>query len=307
MSSAVEVRNVLQRYGSVTALRDLSLTVPVGQVTALLGPNGAGKTTLVDLCTGFRKPDLGTVRVLGRDPLTMTVAQRCRIGVMLQEGGVWSTARPRETVRHLASLYVQPNDPDALLTRLDLDAVANTPFRRLSGGEKQRTKLACALIGSPEVLFLDEPTAGLDPRARHTVWDLIAEQREFGRTVILSTHLMDEAEQLADHVAILHHGELVAEGAATDLTAGPDEEELRLTGTAGLNTDPLLAALPTGFTVAEVVSGQYRIRGVIEPTVLATVTSWWVGRGGKASDLQVHRRSLEDVYLKLTDTGSAPR
>ena len=222
---AVLVDGLEKRYGATTALAGLSLTAPAGAVTAVLGPNGAGKTTTVEICAGLRRPDAGQVRLLGLDPTRDHEALRASVGVMPQTGGsgaagIYPTVRPREALRLFASLYVDPLDPDVLLERLDLTAAAGTPWRRLSGGQQQRLSLALAIVGRPSLVFLDEPTAGLDVHGKHATWALVDDLREAGVTVILTTHAMDDAEHLADHVVIVDHGRAVAAGTRDELTGG---------------------------------------------------------------------------------------
>ncbi len=208
------------RYGDKTAVAGLSLTVPHGSITAILGPNGAGKTTTLETCEGFRRPQDGRVRVLGLDPWRERTALMPRIGVMLQGGGAWSGVRAEEMLRHLASFYAHPQDVGLLMDRLSLHECGRTPFRRLSGGQQQRLGLAAALIGRPEVIFVDEPTAGLDPHARRSTWAVLEEVRAAGVTVVLTTHYLEEAEQLADLVHIIDHGRLVRSGTPAELTDG---------------------------------------------------------------------------------------
>jgi ABC-2 type transport system ATP-binding protein len=221
-SSAVEVDGLVKRYGSVVACDGVSFAAAPGTVLALLGPNGAGKTTTVETCEGFRRPDGGTVRVLGLDPIRDHAALAPRVGVMLQSGGVYPTAPAIETLRLFASFHADALDPVALLDRLGLGGSARTPFRRLSGGQQQRLSLALAIVGRPEVAFLDEPTAGLDPQARHATWDLVRELRTDGVCVVLTTHDMEEAAALADDVVIVDRGRVVAAGTVGSLTAGGD-------------------------------------------------------------------------------------
>ncbi len=220
MTAAVEVAGLVKRYGGTTAVDGVSFTVPAGTVLALLGPNGAGKTTTVESCEGFRTPDAGTVRVLGLDPARDRRRLAPRVGVMLQQGGVYPGARAGEVLRLFAAFAGDPLDPAGLLDRLGLAGVARTPYRRLSGGQQRRLALALALVGRPELLFLDEPTAGLDPQARLVTWELIREQRARGVTVLLTTHGMDEAERLADQIVIVDHGRVVAAGTPRELTRG---------------------------------------------------------------------------------------
>lgn len=207
----VHITGLVKRYGSKTAVDGLDLTAAPG-ITAVLGPNGAGKTTTIETCEGYRRPDSGTVRVLGLDPVKQASALRPRIGVMLQSGGVYSGARADEMLRHIAKLHARPLDVNALIERLGLGSCGRTTYRRLSGGQQQRLALAMAVVGRPELVFLDEPTAGLDPQARHATWDLVRDLRADGVSVILTTHYMDEAEQLADDVAIVDAGKVITQG-----------------------------------------------------------------------------------------------
>ena len=216
---------VEKRYGAVTALSGLSLTVQPGQVSAILGPNGAGKTTTVEICAGLRRPDAGHVRVLGLDPARDADALRTRVAVMPQTGGsgaagIYPAVRPRDVLGLFAALYADPLDPDALLDRLDLTSAATTPWRRLSGGQQQRLSLALAIVGRPALVFLDEPTAGLDVHGKHATWALVDDLRAAGVTVVLTTHAMDDAEHLADHIVIVDHGRAVAAGTPQELTGG---------------------------------------------------------------------------------------
>ncbi len=206
------------RYGATRAVDGLSLTVDRDTITAVLGPNGAGKTTTLETCEGYRRAQAGTVRVLGLDPQRQQRALLPRIGVMLQEGGAWSGVRAVEMLRHVSRLHAHPLDVDLLAERLGLHECGRTPYRRLSGGQKQRLGLALAVVGRPELVFVDEPTAGMDPHGRRTTWDLLRELRASGVTVVLTTHHMDEAERLADHIHILDRGRIVAAGTPSELT-----------------------------------------------------------------------------------------
>ncbi|HEY9339396.1 ABC transporter ATP-binding protein [Kribbella sp. NPDC050459] len=218
MPVAVEIDNLVVRYGEKTAVDGLSLTVAAGTVTAVLGPNGAGKTTTVETCEGFRRPDSGSVRVLGLDPLADHDELMPKIGVMLQEGGAWSGVRAVEMLRYVATLHTHPLDIPALVERLDLGSCGRTPYRRLSGGQKQRLSFALAIVGRPEIAFLDEPTTGLDPHGRREIWQLIRDLRADGVTVVLTTHAMDEAEQLSDQVHVVSAGQVIASGTPDELT-----------------------------------------------------------------------------------------
>jgi ABC-2 type transport system ATP-binding protein len=297
---AVQVAGLVKRYGARTAVNGLDLAVPRGTVTAVLGPNGAGKTTTVEVCEGYRRPDGGTATVLGLDPVTQAGLLRPRIGVMLQSGGVYAGARAEEMLRHVAALHARPVDPGVLIERLGLESCGRTPYRRLSGGQQQRLALAMAVVGRPELVFLDEPTAGLDPQARHATWDLIRELRADGTTVVLTTHFMDEAEQLADEVVIIDAGRAIAAGTPDELCRGGAENTLRFSGRPGLDLASLLNALPADTLAAELSPGMYRIEGKIDPQLLATVTSWCAQHGVLPDHLAVERRTLEDVFLELT-------
>ncbi|WP_181765489.1 ABC transporter ATP-binding protein [Streptomyces albidus (ex Kaewkla and Franco 2022)] len=297
---ALEVSGLVKRYGSRTAVDGLDLSVPQGTVTAVLGPNGAGKTTTVETCEGYRRPDAGTVRVLGLDPVSQAALLRPRIGVMLQSGGVYPGARAEEMLRHMAALHAQPLDVDSLSEALGLDSCGRTPYRRLSGGQQQRLALAMAMVGRPELVFLDEPSAGLDPQGRRATWDLVRELRGDGVTVVLTTHHMDEAEELADDVVIIDGGRVVAQGSPERLCRGGAENSLRFTGRPGLDLASLLKALPDNTAAAELVPGGYRVTGTVDPQMLATVTSWCAQNGVMPDRISVERRTLEDVFLELT-------
>lgn len=299
-SAAVEVAGLVKRYGDKTAVDGLDLTVAQGTVTAVLGPNGAGKTTTAETCEGYRRPDEGTVRVLGLDPVTQGAELRPRIGVMLQSGGIYPTARAEETLRHMATLHAHPLDVPALVERLGLGSCGRTPYRRLSGGQQQRLALALALVGRPELVFLDEPTAGLDPQARHATWELVRDLRADGVTVVLTTHYMDEAEELSDDVAIVDGGKVIAQGAPDVLCKGGAENTLRFTGRPGLDLESLLKALPPDTAATELSPGSYRLTGTVDPQLLATVTSWCAQHGVMPDRISVERRTLEDVFLEMT-------
>ncbi|MFC4497300.1 ABC transporter ATP-binding protein [Streptomyces ovatisporus] len=298
--AALEVSGLTKRYGTKRAVDGLDLVVPRGTVTAVLGPNGAGKTTTVEICEGYRRPDSGTVRVLGLDPVAQAARLRPRIGVMLQSGGVYSGARAEEMLRHMAALHADPLDVAALIEGLGLDSCGRTPYRRLSGGQQQRLALAMAVVGRPELVFLDEPTAGLDPQARRATWELVRALRADGVTALLTTHHMDEAEELADDVAIVDGGRIVAQGSPEELCRGGAENSLRFTGRPGLDLASLLKALPDDTAAAELVPGGYRVTGTVGPQLLATVTSWCAQHGVMPDRISVERRTLEDVFLELT-------
>ena len=296
----VRVRGVTKRYGATTAVDHLDLTVERAQVFALLGPNGAGKTTTIEMCEGFLSPDEGSIEVLGRDPVTDNAQLRERIGVMLQGGGGYPAARAAEMLNLVAAYAADPLDPQWLLDTLGLAEAAKTTYRRLSGGQQQRLALACAIVGRPELVFLDEPTAGMDAHARLVVWELIDALRRDGVTVVLTTHQLKEAEELADQILIIDHGSAVASGTPSELMRSGAEDQLRFTAPRRLDLSLLRAALPEGYTVSEQSAGEYLVEGTIDPQVLATVTAWCARLNILATDMRVEQRSLEDVFLDVT-------
>ncbi len=329
MPAALEILGLTKVYGGVRVVDGLDLTAPRDAVTALLGPNGAGKTTTVECCEGLRHADAGTVRVLGLDPVDDGPAVRARVGVMLQDGGLPAAARAGAVLRHVASMYAAPRDPATLVDRLGLGTVTRTPVRHLSGGQRQRLALACAVVGRPELVFLDEPTAGLDPQARLAVWDLVRELRAAGTSVVLTTHLMAEAETLADEVAIIDRGTVITRGSPAGLVtaAGGAGPAVRFEGPPGIARR--LAADVPGVSVEETTPGAYTARTTAAPgtdkgeepglrspvgrghaedasddvalTALVAVVSGWAARCGvPVTGFATRRRTLEDLFLDLT-------
>jgi len=298
---AVVVHQLIKRYRDRTVVDGLSFSAALGQVTAVLGPNGAGKTTTIECCEGLRRPDGGTVEVLGLDPLRGAVRLRPRVGVMLQDGGLPTGARAGDVLRHVAALHARPLDAGQLLDLLGLTAHARTTVRRLSGGQRQRLALAAAVIGRPELVFLDEPSAGLDPQARLAVWEVVDRLRGDGVGVVLTTHLMDEAERLADHVIVMDGGHVVAAGSPVQLT-GATDGTLTFSARPGLDLRGLIAALPDGMVASEPSAGQYLVEAPtgLDPAAIATVTSWCAEHGVMPEGLSLRRRTLEDVFLELT-------
>ncbi|MCK0093173.1 ABC transporter ATP-binding protein [Rhodococcus sp. HNM0563] len=296
---AVRLDGVVKKFGGVTAVDGLDLTVEPAQVLALLGPNGAGKTTTVEMCEGFVTPEEGTVRVLGLDPITQSDLLRPRIGVMLQGGGAYPGSKAGEMLDLVAAYSADPLDPDWLLQRLGLEDSRRTPYRRLSGGQQQRLALACALVGRPELVFLDEPTAGLDAQARLLVWELIDALRHDGVSVLLTTHLMNEAEELADEIVIIDHGKVVASGTPEEVTRIGAEGQLWLSAPPDLDVTPLRTALAE-HRVREALPGRYLVEGDIDPSVVAAAATWCAEQGALATEIRVDQRSLEDVFLELT-------
>ena len=299
-SPALEISGLVKRYGDRAVVDGLDLVARAGQVTAVLGPNGAGKTTTVECCEGLRQPDEGTVRVLGHDPILDTHHLRPRVGVMLQDGGLPTGIRAADMLAHVSRMYAQPRDLGELTDRLGLGSFARTTVRRLSGGQRQRLALAAALVGRPELVFLDEPSAGMDPQSRHAVWELVRELRDEGVAVVLTTHLMDEAEDLADHVAVVDAGRVIAQGSVRDLVADGDDSTLRLDARPGLDVDALAAGLGEGLSVRENGPGAYVVVGAVHPSTVATLTAWLAEHDVLPTRLTVGRRTLEDVFLDLT-------
>lgn len=283
----------------------VSLVAERGQVTALLGANGAGKTTTLECAQGLQKRSGGTISLLGQDPASAGAELRSRVGVMLQDGGLPPSSRPIPLLRHIAGLYETPWPVEDLIQRLAIDSFSRTTVRRLSGGQKQRLALAAALIGRPEVLFLDEPSAGLDPQSRQLVFDLIAELRDAGMGIILTTHLMDDAQRLADYVYIIDGGRNVAEGTVQELLqrnpgveAGAEHiRTLEFEATPGLDFD---GVLPAGIAVSEARAGSYSVTGSLTPAHLAALARWWEAHNIMPASMSLQARSLEDVFLDIS-------
>jgi ABC-2 type transport system ATP-binding protein len=298
---AISVAGLEKHYGSTRAVDGLSFEVARGEVFGLLGPNGAGKTTTVETLEGYRAPDRGAVRVLGLDPVRDAPQLRPRIGVMLQEGGLYPGLRPLELLRLFAAYYDDAESPEALLETVGLADSARTLVRRLSGGQRQRLSLACALIGRPEVVFLDEPTAGMDPHARATTWQLVRQLRDRGVTVLLTTHAMDEAEHLCDRVAIVTGGRLAAMGSPAELTRDAVSDEIWFAAVPGLDVAAIAKALDLDADdVVEDHAGEYVIRAVGTPALIADLACHLRDIDVTLGALQAGRRSLEEVFLQIT-------
>ena len=303
------VDDLRMTYGDTVAVDGLSLEVPRGSITAVLGPNGAGKTTTLETCEGYRRAQGGTVRVLGLDPHARRRELLPRIGVMLQSGGAWSGVHAVEMLRHVAALHAHPRDVDLLVERLGLGSCGRTPYRRLSGGQQQRLGLAMAVVGRPELVFVDEPTAGMDPQARRATWELLEELRADGVTVVLTTHYMDEAERLADLVHVIDHGRLVTSGTPYELTRGTGHSTIRLVVTEPFPPEApasLQRTLGPDADVRAVNAQSLLITGPADATTLSKVSAWCEEHGVLPESLSMGPRTLEDVFLQLTGRELVP-
>jgi ABC-2 type transport system ATP-binding protein len=294
---AVEVADLRITYGDVVAVDGVSFTAEAGEVVALLGPNGAGKTSTIEALEGYRKPVGGAVRVLGWDPVAEHGLVVGHIGVMLQEGGLYPGIRTAEVLHLFAAYFDDPTDPDELLGRVGLADQAKATARRLSGGQQQRLSLALALVGKPDVAFLDEPTAGLDVDGRLLVRDVVREQRDRGVCVLLATHDLAEAEKVADRVVIVDRGRVVADGTPAELMAG-EGNEIRFGAPSGLDVAGLGAQL--GGTVTEPTAGEYVAAVAPSPRAVAALTAWLAEHDLPLADLRAGRQHLEDVFVRLT-------
>ena len=301
---AIEVTDLTVRYGDRVAVNGLSFQAMPGQITALLGPNGAGKTSTVETLEGYRRPTSGTVRVLGLDPVAEHRQLVARIGVMLQSGGVATGMRPAEALHLSASYYDNPIDPDELLDLVGLADHRSSTWRSMSGGEQQRLSLALALIGRPDVAFLDEPTAGIDPAGRQLIRRIISELRDRGVAVLLTTHDLEEAEKLADHVVIIDHGVVLADGTPTELMRAAQGDDVRFGAPSGLDVASLGERI--GAVVTEASPGEYVVASAATPAMVAAITAWLAEMNLPLADLRAGRQRLEDVFLRLTADAAEP-
>ena len=307
---AVEISGLQVRYGATRALAGLDLEVPAGLITALLGPNGAGKSTTVAAIAGLVTPDAGRVRVLGGAP--GRIDARCDLGVMLQEGGIPTGAHAVSIVRHHAALRGAADTADQVIADLDLDAIGRTTFRRMSGGQKRMVALGCALVGEPRMVIVDEPTAGLDPQARRKTWQILDRLRSRGVTVLLSTHDLDEAERLGDHIAIVDSGRLVLQGDRAALLGSASEatDTIVFEGPLHLDLSTLQEALPEGVRVGEIVPGRYQVHGQVNAGESTIITAWATQHGIPAHRIRSQGSTLEDLYFAVTSDqreGELPR
>jgi ABC-2 type transport system ATP-binding protein len=278
MPNAISVRDLRKAYGAHEALRGISFDIAEGDVFGLLGPNGAGKTTTVEILEGYRRRDAGEVSVLGYDPARSERAFRERIGVVLQQSQLWPNLTVAETHRMFAGYYAHPRDVDEVIALVGLEEKRNARVKTLSGGQKRRLDLGVALVGDPELVFLDEPTTGFDPQARRAAWDMVRSLRSLGKTILLTTHYLDEAEQLSDRVAVLLDGRIIREGTPAELTGGAQEAEVRYRQ-----------------------NGREVVISTKDPTrLLHELTTKAIAEGYELEDLVVRRPTLEDVYLLIT-------
>lgn len=298
---AVEIKALRVRYGDLLAVDGLDLMADRGEVIALLGPNGAGKTSTVEVAEGYRRPDGGSVRVLGHDPYTERRAVVPKVGVMLQKGGVYPGMGPREALQLFASYYPSADDPERLLGLLGLARVARSPWKRLSGGEQQRLSLALALVGKPEVAFLDEPTSGVDPEGRQVMRQVISDLRERGVCVIVTTHELAEAERFADKVVVIDRGHVIASGTLDQLAARAGRKAVRWQSSPGLPTSGLQALLSA--VVREEQPGHYVAEVAGDPRTVAAIASWLSEQGAPLNALRAGPPGLEELYLELTREG----
>ena len=295
---AIEVDGLVVRYGDITAVAGASFHVDPGEVVALLGPNGAGKTSTVETAEGFRRPDGGTVRVLGLDPVSDHDQLTPRVGVMLQEGGVYPGIRAIEMLELTAAFFADPDAPTELLDRVGLAHRARSMWRQLSGGEQQRLSLALALVGRPEVAFLDEPTAGVDVTGRQLVRQVVQDLAADGVAVLLTTHDLAEAERVADRVVIIDRGRVAASGTPAELMSADQNADIRFGAPPGLDTAALGKVMIA--KVDEETPGEYRVDAPPTPTNIAAITTWLAERDLPLADLRAGRQRLEDVFLSLT-------
>src|ERR671917_162201 len=297
--AAVDVESLTITYGKVTAVDDVSFQARAGEVTCILGPNGAGKTSTIEALEGLRRPASGRLSVVGLDPQTEHFVLTERMGVMLQEGGIHPGVTVRAALRHAAALYDDPLDVRGLVDQLGLAGLERRTYRQLSGGEQRRLALALALVGRPQVAFLDEPTSGVDPAGRQVIRQVIADLRNEGVTVLLTTHDLDEAERVADRVIIIDRGRLLAEGTVAELTRTPDGES-RVSFRAPAGLDRWALADHIGADVTESAPGDYTVAAPPTPAVIAAITAWLAQHDLPLGDLRAGRQRLEDVYLRLT-------
>jgi ABC-2 type transport system ATP-binding protein len=299
--ATLRVRNLRKAYKDVVAVNGIDLEVQAGECFGLLGPNGAGKTTTIEICEGLTEPDAGEVEVLGLRWSSDAHALRQRLGIQLQETQLADKLTVAETVRLFRSFYKQGPEPDSLIALVQLEEKRNARVIALSGGQKQRLALACALVGDPDLLFLDEPTTGLDPQARRQVWELIAEFKSAGRTILLTTHYMEEAERLCDRVAIMDHGTVIAQGTPLELIASIGVSHLvEVSSGDGRPVDLAAVRAIAGVRDAREKNGNIRVEAIELHRVLPALLEELRREGIPLTELRTHSATLEDVFVSLT-------
>ena len=293
VSAVITVTNLEKRYGNVTAVDGVSFTVNQGEVFALLGPNGAGKTTIVEILEGYRAASSGEIDVLGYNPAKGGSAFRDRIGIVLQETGIEDVLTVREAIDMYGSYYSSRRPTDELIGLVGLEEKADARIKTLSGGQKRRMDLALGLVGDPDLIFLDEPTTGFDPAARRKSWELVEGLAALGKTILLTTHYLDEAQHLADRIAVMSAGQIVAEGTPETLGSSTPTTTIRFTRPSGDLPD--IGSEPS-------LDGTYAVYETLTPTIhLDRLTTWAVGKGVELERLEVTRPSLEDIYLEIVE------
>jgi ABC-2 type transport system ATP-binding protein len=297
---AIVIEGLRKSYDDFEAVKGVDLTIESGQVFAILGPNGAGKTTTVEILEGYRSRTTGKVSVLGVDPGNPSRSWRERIGIVLQESEQTALLTVRETLAMYAGYYPHPRSVDETIQLVGLQAKSDTRAGRLSGGQKRRLDVGLALVGNPELIFLDEPTTGFDPEARREAWDVIASMRDLGKTIVLTTHYMEEAQRLADQIAVFADGEIVARGTPNEI-GGREELPSRVEFT--LPTRISGTDLPPEFRAAANADGRVSLETTDPTRSVHELTGWALDVGVQLDDLTVARPSLEDIYLKLTQNG----
>ena len=295
-SVGLSVSQLVIKYGNVTAVDHVSFTAQPGRVTVILGPNGAGKTSTIEACEGFLAPTAGSVQVLGLNPFLQRKQLNRLMGIMLQDGGIYPSARVGELVQQYCALYGNGVDATALIARVGLQAVASTTYRRLSGGEKQRLSLALALAALPKIIFLDEPTSGIDVNGRDLVRSIIRELRDTGCCVIVATHELDEAERIADDVLVFHRGNVVASGTLHELRSG--REEIRFRSHSLIDVHSLSTTL--GFTVEQTRQSEFTIAGTSDSRVIVQLADWAKANNVDIGDIGAGSQRLDDVFRRLT-------
>lgn len=297
-AAAVTVEGLVIRYGETVAVDGISFAAAPGEITVVLGPNGAGKTSTIEHLEGYRAASAGRTRVLGLDPSSDHHRLTATVGLMLQQGGIPTGIRPGELLRQYAGFFAEPHAPSELLARVGLSERARTPYRRLSGGEQQRLSLALAVVGRPRVVFLDEPTAGVDLEGRDLIRELVRELRADGVCVLITTHDLDEAERLADRIVIIDHGKVVADATPAELMSSDEADHLLFGAPTGLDLASVSQRL--GASVVEVSPGEYRAETDPSPSAIAALTSWLAEHDLQLADLRAGRQRLDDVFRRLT-------